>query len=238
MKWMNQDFLVEQFEALDRESMVDEETTIEAWVDLWCTFFGASYVNQLSDLPTVIEVSGSGLKIGVDSVTGSADATGTPVRVEYKPTEAFDTSVVVFDSANYIEVGMLGQSGTPSFIPADYALYIAPWNYVNEGHAKNAMREAMSGFLDEGVLKLYNGINAWWGFIQDTPSNFYQNGTAIELPPNLLNLVADLDTIFIQNTEADPPLTANEAMAAVAEVIVEANTGGVLSVGLLEYDIE
>jgi len=223
------------------ETCMDEQTVIDAWTNTWREYFQVASAESEILEPSNILVETDTLKIGVNSILGLVDKSGSFVVISCSLTGESDNLVSEFDTENFIRTkDFLGQS-SPSVDVEDYLIsfpnMLILQTYLDD--LESNMASALIGIIqsDAGADKLQAGIQAWWQGMINVPSNFFANATEIIAPSKLSDLSEDLQNVFDENVHADPPLTNEEAADSVAEIINIDTSGGIIKIDNLEFEV-
>jgi len=226
---------------LTLEPSMDEDSVITAWTTLWKDYFKVASAESEESNPSNVSIDGDYLRIGVNSILGPSDLSGSSVVVSCSLTGKADNLSSDFDTENFIMTNdYLGQS-SPSINIDDYLVSFPNMLIIqtNLSDLENMMANALSGIIqpDAGAGKLKAGIQAWWQGMANVPSNFFANATEVIAPSKLSDLSEDLQEVFDENVSANPPLTADEAVEKVAEIINIDNLGGIIKINDLVFEV-
>ena len=223
------DFLL----ALD--SYEDEASVISAWGAAWSDFFSVASAFSATANPSYVTDETTVIKIGVNSLLGSSDNSGSNVVVTCIPTGEAQNLVSQYDTANFIRTTeLLGQSPVSTTL-TDYEIALPAFVVESAAlpTAQAAFEAALDGISDENAAdnKLAAALTAWWADMQANPSNYFIGASAITPPSALSSLAADLQTAFDENNEDIESLgtiTSDQALDRVAQALVDGNTGGIM----------
>lgn len=220
---------------LTLEPLTEESEVIDAWGDAWSQFFEVAAAESTVANPSYITDETTVLKIGVDSLLGTGDNTGTNVLVTCISTGEIENLVSQFDTANFIRTtGLLGQSSVSTTL-TDYEVYLTGLGIEVSALsvAKAALKDALDGLSGSNAAaeKLFDGLIAWWADLQAKPTNYFPTASAIIPPTALSTLQADLQSTFDDNNadiESLGTLTSDQALDRIAQTLVDGNSGGIL----------
>lgn len=218
-----------------------ESGAIAAWAAAWKEFFSNAFANYNQGVPSNVTDQSINLKIGVNSILGSSDMSGTWVKVECLLTNGYENCLVQYDSQNYIITSdLLGQTAPPSTAIIDYEVTDTAVIVSALTTPEAAMVSAMVGLSVEGEAgnKLEDGITAWWSELYANPSSYFTNATAISVPLGLPGLASDLETSFEENLAEYPLISREDAVDNVADDFIAANTGGTVTISSVVKTIE
>lgn len=226
---------------LNLELYGTESGAISAWAAAWKEFFSNAFANFTQGNPSYVTDQTTTLKIGVNSILGSSDVSGTWVKVECLLTNEFENCEVQYDTQNYIVTSdLLGQSAPPSTTTTDYEVTDTAIIVSALDTPEAAMASAMVGLSveDEAGNELEDGVTAWWNELVTNPSSYFTNATAVTAPSGLSSLASDLETSFDENIAEDPPISKEDAIDNVADDFIAANTGGTVTISSVTKTIE
>lgn len=233
--------------ALD--SFADEASVISAWGSAWSGFFSVAAANSATGDPSYVTDETTVIKIGVNSLLGSSDNSGTSIVVLCIATGSTETLVSQFDTANFVRTtGLLDQSPV-STTESDYEVSI-PGLLIESSAlstAQSALEYALNGIsgANAAATKLKDGLEAWWADMQANPTTYFLGSTGVIPPTALSTLDTELQAVFDENNddiESLGTITSDTALDRVAQALVDGNTGGILEMpGVptpLQYTIE
>lgn len=220
---------------LNLGNYLTEADVIDAWSDAWEEFFSVASAQSSNAVPSYVTDETTTLKIGVNSLLGTGDNSGTNVVVTFNATGYSRNLVSQYDTANFIRTtGLLGQF-LPSTILNDYDIRL-PGMVIEVSAlstAKNLFKDALNGITGTNAAagKLAKALEVWWDDLQANPSTYFSGASAIIPPTGLITLQVDLQDVFDENSEVIENLgtiTSDQALDAVAQALIDGNTGGIL----------
>ena len=175
------------------------------------------------------------IKIGVNSLLGSSNSSGTNVVVTCLLTGSTENLSSQYDTANFIRTtGLLGQSSVSTTL-SDYECLL-PNKLINDsalGAPESAFNASLVGVTgeDKAAEKIAAAVDAWWAELQANPSTYFSSASAIIPPTTLSSLENDLQSAFDANNdfiEANGNITNDQALDTVANALMAGTLGGIL----------
>lgn len=106
-------------EAMWKETDIDINTAMAGIIGVWEYYDG----NPRKTKPTSVVDNGINLTLNINSYLGTASLQGTPIRITYNPTGAFEDRFSYFASGvNKVDSASLFGQSVPSTNPADYTV--------------------------------------------------------------------------------------------------------------------
>ena len=213
------------------------------WSQTWASYFQMSSLDSTTSYnPSYITDMATYLKVGVNTITGAGDSTGTSISIMCNLTNETGIFLSSFFSDNYIETDdLLGQSSVSTLV-GDYTI-VSQLSPTNISVLTSVMSSAMVGITSDGSFagKLSDGIEAWWSEMESNPSDYFPSATAVTKPSGILSgLENTIQSAIDYNNdyiELNGNISKEDAMDKLADVIHTANSGGTATIGGSDYTI-
>ena len=216
---------------------------VEAWVNLWSEFFSpASLSSTTAYVPDSVADMTTYIKIGVNSLLGAGDASGSNVSVVYITNGGAGVFISEFSSVNYISTeDLMGQETVDTDVN-NYRI-LTQLTTTNMAALQAAMSSSLAGISGTNAFasKLAAGISSWWTTMEGSPSDYFPSATAVTKPSGVssglestIQSAIDYNNAYIA---ANDTISTEDAMDKLAEEIFNANSGGYATIGGSDYTI-